>query len=31
MEVGIDIGNGSDGDRLTFVGYPGDAGRYLYW
>ena len=28
MQVGIDIGNESDGYRLTVGGYSGDAGRY---
>ena len=28
MQEGIDIGNESDGYRLTVGGYTGDAGRY---
>ena len=28
MQVDIDIGNQSDGYRLTMGGYLGDAGRY---
>ena len=28
MQVGIDIGNESDGYRLTVGGYTGDAGRF---
>ena len=28
MQVGIDIGNESDGYRLTLRGYSGDAGRF---
>ena len=28
MQVGIDIGNESDGYRLTVGGYLGDAGMY---
>ena len=28
MQVDIDIGNQSDGYRLTLEGYSGDAGRY---
>ena len=28
MQVGIDIGNESDGYRLTVGGYSADAGRY---
>ena len=31
MEVGIDIGNESDGYRLTVGVYSGDGGRYWYW
>ena len=31
MQVGIAIGNESDGYRLTVDGYSGDAGRYCYW
>ena len=31
MQVGIHIGDESDGYRLTVGGYSGDAGMYLYW
>ena len=28
IQVGIDIGNGSDGHRLSVGGYSEDVGRY---
>ena len=31
IQVGIDIGNESDGYRLAVGGYSGDASRYRFW
>ena len=31
MQVGINVGNESDGNRFTVGAYSGDTGSYWYW